>query len=125
MFGSIVIRQRFWFALGANLLLFLIARGNRRLGADAARSQVQQRHGAVFRCGDQPDRQLHQMEYDSRRTYLQTLLQRIEAIKLQRSRDELELQAKIRSADRAGQSPPFDSRLNSERLRAQAGNRCR
>lgn len=121
MFGSIVIRQRFWFAVGVNLLLFIVY-CIAISGLAQMPPEVRFNSGMVlFSAVVISLIANYQMEYDSRRTYLQTLLQRIEAIKLQRSRDELEQQAKSDPLTGLANRRYFDSRLNSEWLRAQRG----
>lgn len=119
MFGNIVIRQRFWFAFATSvavLLLFI-----------AGIAQLQQMSPEIKLNSDMVLFSAvaislvanYQMEYDSRRGYLQTLLQRIEALKLKRSRDELDRQAKSDPLTGLANRRYFDSRLLTEWSRAQ------
>lgn len=119
MFGSIVIRQRFWFALGSNLALFALYCAG-IAGLAAMPPEVKLNSGMVlFSAVVISLIANYQMEYDSRRSYLHTLLQRIEALKLQQARDELEHQAQSDPLTGLANRRYFDSRLLSEWNRAQ------
>jgi diguanylate cyclase (GGDEF)-like protein len=119
MFGNIVIRQRFWFAFATSvavLLLFI-----------AGISQLQQMSQEIKLNSDMVLFSAvaislvanYQMEYDSRQGYLHTLLQRIEALKLKRSRDELDRQANSDPLTGLANRRYFDSHLLIEWGRAQ------
>ncbi|MBU4114361.1 diguanylate cyclase [Rhodoferax sp.] len=119
MFGNIVIRQRFRFALSTSvavLALFV-----------AGISQLQQMSQEIKLNSDMVLFAAvvislvanYQMEYDSRQAYLHTLLQRIEALKLKRSHDELDRQANSDPLTGLANRRYFDSHLLIEWGRAQ------
>ena len=119
MFGNIVIRQRFWFAFATSLLiLVLYIAGIAQLQHMAPEIKLSS-DMVLFSAVAISLVANYQMEYDSRRGYLQTLLQRIEALKLKRSRDELDRQAKSDPLTGLANRRYFDSRLLTEWSRAQ------
>ncbi|RTL01825.1 MAG: GGDEF domain-containing protein [Neisseriaceae bacterium] len=119
MFGNIVIRQRFWFAFATSLLiLVLYITGIAQLQHMAPEIKLNS-DMVLFSAVAISLVANYQMEYDSRRGYLQTLLQRIEALKLKRSRDELDRQAKSDPLTGLANRRYFDSRLLTEWSRAQ------
>ena len=119
MFGNIVIRQRFWFAFATSLLILaLYIAGIAHLQQMAPEIKLNSDMVLISAVAISLVAN-YQMEYDSRRGYLQTLLQRIEALKLKRSRDELDRQAKSDPLTGLANRRYFDSRLLTEWSRAQ------
>ena len=119
MFGNIVIRQRFWFAFATSLLILaLYIAGIAHLQQMAPEIKLNSDMVLISAVAISLVAN-YQMEYDSRCGYLRTLLQRIEALKLKRSRDELDRQAKSDPLTGLANRRYFDSRLLTEWSRAQ------
>ena len=94
MFGNIVIRQRFWFAFATSLLILaLYIAGIAHLQQMAPKSKLNSDMVLISAVAISLVAN-YQMEYDSRRGYLQTLLQRIEALEAETLTRELDRQAK-------------------------------
>lgn len=119
MFSCIVLRQRFWFALGTNLIL-LIAYGYAIVALPAMPPEVKLNSIMVlFSAVCISLMANYQLEFDLRRTYLQTLLQRIETIRMGFARDELARQAQSDELTGLANRRSFDGTLQTDWLRAQ------
>ncbi len=119
MFGTIVARQRFGYAVVTCLLIFIeyvvgIA-GLYDMPNDVKVNCIMVAMGSIGISLMAN----YQMEFDVRRSYLTQLQQRIEASRLRRSRDELDHLSKSDPLTGLDNRRSFDSRLEAEWSRAQ------
>ncbi len=119
LFGTIVVRQRFGYAVATSALIFLMyaagIAGLYDMPTDVKINSVVVMLGSVF-VGLMAN---YQMEFDVRRSYLTELMQRIEASRLRSSRDELDHLSKSDPLTGLDNRRSFDSRLDAEWSRAQ------
>ncbi len=119
MFGNIVIRQRFWFALATSaVVLLMFVAGIMQMQHMSPEVQLNSEM-VLFAAVAISLVANYQMEYDARQSYLQTLMQRIDALKLKRSRDELDRQAHSDTLTALANRRYFDTRFLTEWSRAQ------
>lgn len=119
LFGTIVARQRFGYAVVTSTLTFVMyalgIAGLYDMPTDVKINSVVVMLGSVV-VGLMAN---YQMEFDVRRSYLTALQQRIEASRLRSSRDELDQLSKSDPLTGLDNRRSFDSRLDAEWSRAQ------
>jgi diguanylate cyclase (GGDEF)-like protein len=119
LFGAIVARQRFGYAVMTSTLAFAMyafgVMGLYDMPMDVKLNSMMVTFGSIV-IGLMAN---YQMEFDVRRSYLMDLQQRIEASSLRRSRDELDHLSRSDPLTGLDNRRSFDSRLQSEWSRAQ------
>lgn len=119
MFGALVARQRFGYAVATSALVFVMysvgIEGLYDMPVEVKLNCMLVMLGAIVLSLAAN----YQMELDVRRSYLAGLLQRIEASRLRRSRDELDQLSKSDPLTALDNRRSFDARLQSEWSRAQ------